>query len=326
MFKLFKDSTRQATFEKNGFALLSNLLQAEEIQQLKEFYQIEIAHNAKNSIYGMYVSLDEINTELKNNSKLLIQKIVTPKLDKFFQNYKTHLGSFLVKLPDDFSYTYPHQDWQFVRQADVDFFSATIWISLNDINTQTGNLGFIKGSHNFFDNIVGSPSPEIITSTMGHEKLLLSYLQFQDIKAGDAFIFNNKTIHAAFPNRTRDARVAVGIGITPIQADIYHYFLKPNTTNKIIELKVGSDFFENYTNLSLRETYKKKQIPKYSEIIQELDYIPQIVSAEQMESLILQSGNVKNNLPIESLFANVQLDFMTKLKFAIKYFRNKLPI
>ena len=52
-----------------------------------------------------------------------------------------------------------------------------------------------------------------------HEELLLSYLQVEKVKAGDALLFNNKTIHAAFPNNcllytsdAADERSSVDLG------------------------------------------------------------------------------------------------------------------
>jgi|JI6StandDraft_1071083.scaffolds.fasta_scaffold15919_3 hypothetical protein len=318
MFNIFKDNKKQKSFEKNGFEIIESLLSTEDILTLKDFYKKNLSSEIKNSVYGMYVSLDEPDKKLKKAATDIIEKTVKGKLDNHFINYKTHLGSYLVKVPDEFSFTYPHQDWLFVDNDEVEYFSATIWISLEDINTQSGNLGFIKGSHQFINNILGSPSPEIITATMGHETLLISYLQFSNIKAGDAFIFNNKTIHAAFPNTTQTDRIAVGIGITPKPAELYHYFLKPGTTNKIYKLKTTPEFYENNTNDTLRATYKSKSIPQYASIEEELNYNPTLYNAAQMEELLIKSGNVKNNIPIVGLFGNVNITLLTKIKYLLQ--------
>lgn len=319
MFTIFKDITKQELFEKNGFEKIESLLSTEDVAILKEFYQTNLATEIKNSVYGMYVSIDEANKQLKTAATQIIEKVVQPKLHNIFKDYKTHLGSYLVKIPDNYSFTYPHQDWLFVDNDEKEYFSATIWISLENINTNSGNLGFIKGSHQFINNILGSPSPEIVTATMGHEKLLLSHLQFTDIVAGDAFIFNNKTIHAAFPNTTNAARIAVGIGITPKPATLYHYYLKPGTTNKIYKLKTSAEFYNNNNNDTLRASYKNKQMPLYSTIEAELDYKPKLFSAAQMEELLIKHGNVKNEIPIIGLFSNIKIGFFTKLKNIIHY-------
>lgn len=324
MFNIFKNNTKQESFERNGFEKIESLLSTEDIAILKEFYLTNLATEIKNSVYGMYVSIDEPNKQLKHAATQIIEKIVQPKLDQYFKDYKTHLGSYLVKIPDPHSYTYPHQDWLFIDNDVKEYFSATLWISLENINTESGNLGFIKGSHQFINNLLGSPSPEIVTATMGHEKLLLSYLNFSNIAAGDAFIFNNKTIHAAFPNTTNFDRIAVGIGITPKPAALYHYFLKPGTTNKIYKLKTTSDFYDNNNNDSLRASYKNKQIPEYSSIEAELDYAPELFNATQMEELLIKNNNVKNNIPIVGLFGNVNIGFITKMKYLIQHAVRKI--
>ena len=136
MFNIFKDNKKQKSFEKNGFEIIESLLSTEDILTLKDFYKKNLSSEIKNSVYGMYVSLDEPDKKLKKAATDIIEKTVKGKLDNHFINYKTHLGSYLVKVPDEFSFTYPHQDWLFVDNDEVEYFSATIWISLEDINTQ----------------------------------------------------------------------------------------------------------------------------------------------------------------------------------------------
>ena len=108
-----------------------------------------------------------------------------------------------MKAPGEDSYTYPHQDWTFVDSPD--YFSMTVWVALVDTHEQNGALGFIRGSHRFFDKPIGSPSPEFQTCPQGHEALLYEYLEFVPLKAGEAVVFDNRTIHGATPNRTDGA-------------------------------------------------------------------------------------------------------------------------
>ena len=322
MYNIFNNPEQQEKFEQEGFTTLPALLNETEIDELKAIYLQYTQGNVKNSIYGMYVSIDEADERKKLEMMKSIQQFLKPKLSKYLHNIKCHLGAFLVKVPNPNSYTYPHQDWLFVDNNAPELFSATIWVSLEDIDIQTGSLGFIKGSHNFLNNIVGSPSPEITTATMGHEALLLSYLTFPPVKKGDALIFNNKTVHAAFPNTTQKQRIAVGIGVTPEPATLYHYHLNPKNSKKIYKLTVDEAFFYTYGNDSLRKCYYQKELPKHTQLVDELDYNPALFSKDEIENKIIENGNTNNNLPIENLFGNISLK--DKLKFAFGYYLRKL--
>ncbi len=322
MYNIFNDPTQQEKFEQEGFATLPALLNETEITELKAIYLQYTKGEVENSIYGMYVSIDEADERKKLEMMKSIQQFLKPKLSKYLHDIKCHLGAFLVKVPNPNSYTYPHQDWLFVDNNAPELFSATIWVSLEDIDIQTGSLGFIKGSHNFLNNIVGSPSPEITTATMGHEALLLSYLTFPPVKKGDALIFNNKTVHAAFPNTTQKQRIAVGIGVTPEPATLYHYHLNAKNTKKIFKLTVEEAFFYTYGNDSLRKCFYKKELPLHTQLVDELDYNPVLFTKEEIENKIIENGNTKNNLPIENLFGNIS--FKDKLKFAFGYYLRKI--
>lgn len=324
MFRIFKDQVKQVSFETDGYTTIPGLLNAEEITALKNLYLQYTEGKVTNSRYGMYVSIDEADQEKKVSLMQEIKNYLTPKLANYFQDYKCHLGAFLVKVPHPHSFTFPHQDWLFVDNTQPEMFSATIWISLEDINVNTGSLGFIKGSHMFCNNIVGSPSPEIKTATMGHEALFLTHLSFPEVKAGDGLIFNNKTIHAAFPNTENKQRIAVGIGITPAPAKLYHYFLNPLNNQKIYKLQVEEAFFNHYGNDTLRKVYQEKQVPKYATVEAELDYTPRFFNSEEMKKMVVSYGNINNNIPIAELFAQYQQGgILSKIKGAIKYFLNK---
>lgn len=325
MYKVFQDDALQQEFEENGYAVMKGLLNAEEISELKDLYIKHTGADVKNSVYGMYMSIDEKSETLRNELMYAVQKTIHPKLGKYLQHYKTHLGSYLVKVPNPRSLTFPHQDWLFVDHEQPELFSATIWVSLEDIGIEHGSLGFIKGSHRFLNNIIGSPSPEIRTATMGHEGLILSYLTFPKVGAGDALIFNNKTVHAAFPNTTGLQRVAVGVGITPEPAILHHYFLKPGTTGKIYKLHVKPEFFEHYGNGSLRDLYLNGKLPEHTEVVEELDFNPTLYSAEDFEKLMIEYGNQKNGMPFADLFASYQQGgLLSKAKTVLKYALNKV--
>ncbi|MGZ5247686.1 MAG: phytanoyl-CoA dioxygenase family protein, partial [Flavitalea sp.] len=149
---IFKDDLLQQEFDDKGYAKLS-ILNPDEVLQLKDLFLQYSGGEVSNTDYGMYISLD--NGELKERKDLInrITSIVAPRVRNHFIRCKQHLGSFLVKAPGPNSYTYPHQDWTFVSSSE--FCSVTVWIALVDTDQLNGTLGFVNGSHKFFNGPVG---------------------------------------------------------------------------------------------------------------------------------------------------------------------------
>ena len=249
-----------------------------------------------NTDYGMYIGLEEKDLERRRAVIRKISRILLPKVSEHFRDCKPHLGSFLVKAPGQDSYTYPHQDWTFVDAPP--YVSITVWIALVDTDESNGALGFVKGSHTFFDRPIGSPSPEFQTCTQGHEGLLYEYLDFVPLKAGEAVAFDNRTIHGATPNRTTAMRTAVAIGMTPKEARLFHYFLVPGSLQgglrTVAKLSVDDRFFEHYSVTDLQAFYAHSQLPENCAVETTLveDFIP--FSADEIRHLCEQSGLTKN--------------------------------
>lgn len=301
MIKIFKDSPAQEAFERDGFVKL-DLLRPEDIKELEDYYLRLTDGKVQNTVYGMWVSLhdERADVEAKRKTMEQIHRIVLPRLNEHFIDCKPHLGSYLVKVPNPRSFTFPHQDWTFVDNEQMSHLvSLTIWITLKDIDIPTGTLGFIKGSPKFFDNVIGSPSPAITTVTRGHEPLLFQYLTYPKVGAGQALAFNNKTIHAALPNTGSYQRIALGIGITPAQAELFHYYLKPGTTNRLLKLKVEEEFFIQYSNQALQELYMQGRLPAHSRVVGELDYNFVAPTADEITALCLKHGGAHNGMTVD---------------------------
>jgi len=297
--RILKDPVLQERFEADGFVRLP-LLGRHEIEELTQYYMRHTGGDVKNSVYGMWVSLhDRDDIAFKRQTMDEIRRVTLPRLNEFFIDCKPHLGSYLVKVPNPRSFTFPHQDWTFVdNQRMQELCSLTVWITLKDVSITGGTLGFVKGSPKFFDHVIGSPSPAIKTATQGHEPLLFEYLTYESVRAGDALAFNNRTIHAAMPNTTEEQRIALGIGMTPAEADLYHYFLKPGTTDRLLKLKVEDEFFVRYSNQGLFDLYQQGRTPDYCQVEDELEYRFTPLSPVDMSAMCERHGSVRNGMTV----------------------------
>jgi ectoine hydroxylase-related dioxygenase (phytanoyl-CoA dioxygenase family) len=299
--RTFKEDLLQKHFEEHGYAKVS-LLDSAVIDELTKHYLGLTGGNVANSSYGMYVSMhDNHDMSVKRETMDTFRRLVFPLLAAHLEDYKLNVGTFLVKVPDTTSHTYPHQDWHYVdhEQFEPDS-SIMVWITLKDVDRHGGSLGFVPGSHRFLHNLIGSPAREFRTLTQGHGALFFRYMTFPQVKAGDALIFHNKSIHGALPNTSQQQRIAVSLGLTPSEAQLYHYYAKPGVADRLLKLKVADEFFVEYSAHKLYDLYQRRQVPtQYCEVKDEVSFECAPISSDEMKALCHRQGLSDNGLTVK---------------------------
>lgn len=297
MVPLFKDSELQAQFEQNGFVKIP-ALGKQEIDQLLELHQQLNLKDEKG--FGFHVGMDNADKNLVANMVERIKEVAMPKVENALTGAQVFTASFVIKEPNPQGVVPPHQDWSFVED-EKKHCSVTCWIPLQDVNMENGCLGVIKGSNRFLSSARPSPAPQVETPLKKHMYTIFPYLQLQEMKAGEALIFDNRTFHASPPNVTDSARIAVGLGFTQADAEIRHYYLKPGTDDTLLKYKIGPEFFLKYDNLGLSKMYDAgKNIEGY-ELVEELRYEWEDLSDDEMRALIESAGNTFNAPLVETM-------------------------
>lgn len=300
MKPLFKDEVHQSFFEQNGFIKLP-ALQEDDISKLKELYKDLNLKDEKG--YGFHVGMDNTDKTLVKKMVDEIKSIALPKVQPYLYETQLFTASFVVKEPNPQGVVPPHQDWSFVENEE-DHCSVTCWIPLQDVNIDNGCLGVIKGSNHFFDSVRPSPSPQVGTPLKEHMFTIFPFLELIEMKAGEALIFNNKTIHASPPNITDTPRLAVGLGFTQKEAEIRHYYLKPGTEKTLLKYKIDPEFFFKYDNAQLSEMYNNgNTIQNYGDP-EEVQYDFDDLDAETFTKLMQESG-ASYNAPLVARMAKL---------------------
>ncbi len=290
MKPLFKNIEQQAFFEENGYIKLP-ALDADDIESLKTLYTTLGFKDEKG--YGFHVGMDNKDKKVVSEMMHEIKRIALPKVQNYLEEVQLFTTSFVVKDPNPQGVVPPHQDWSFVEDEE-NYCSVTCWIPLQDVNIENGCMGVIKGSNHFFDAFRPSPSPQVGGAIKEHMFTIFPFLQLVEMKAGEALIFNNKTIHASPPNTTDETRLAVGLGFTQKEAKICHYYLKPGSTDKVLKYNIDADFFFKYDNALLSKMHDEgKLIEDYGEA-EEKHYAFEKLTAEQLTQRIQDAGNVYN--------------------------------
>jgi ectoine hydroxylase-related dioxygenase (phytanoyl-CoA dioxygenase family) len=297
---VLRDHGLQRELEESGFVTLP-LLGPDAVQHLTDLFIQLTGGVVENTAYGMYIGLEDTDLRRKRAVIEEVSSLIVPRANEHFLDCKPHLGSFLVKAPGADSYTYPHQDWTFVDPPR--YRSMTVWVALVEVHEENGAMGFVRGSHEFFHKPIGSPSPDFRTCTQGHETILYEYLEFVPLQPGQAVVFDNRTIHGATSNRTNSPRIAVAIGMTPREAQLYHYFLVPQSLHqsrrKLAKLKVDAGFFERNTVASFKKLFDANQIPEDCgvESILADEFLP--FTGEEVRKLCERSGLRRNGRRLE---------------------------
>lgn len=229
-----------------------------------------------------------------------IKEIALPKIQEYLHDTQVFTASFVIKEPNPTGVVPPHQDWSFVEN-EVDHCSVTCWIPLQDVNMDNGCMGVIKGSNHFFESYRPSPSPQVETPLKKHMFTIFPFLELIEMKAGEALIFNNKTIHASPPNITNQTRLAVGLGFTQKEAEIRHYYLKPGTQDTLLKYKITPDFFLKYDNAQLSELYDKGEVINGVGEPEEIPYVFEDLDAPEFTKLIQESGNQYNSVLVNRM-------------------------
>jgi hypothetical protein len=115
------------------------------------------------------------------------------------------------------------------------------------------------------------------------------------MKAGETLFFDNRTFHASPPNTTSSVRLAAGVGVTQKEAELVHYYLKPDgNKNTVLKYKVDEDFFLKYDNARLSKMYDNGEVITDYELIKEMPYSFDQFTSEGLIEIIKQAGNEYN--------------------------------
>ncbi|HYC27508.1 MAG TPA: phytanoyl-CoA dioxygenase family protein [Chitinophagaceae bacterium] len=224
-----------------------------------------------------------------------LETVIMPRTKEHFDSCKMFTGSFVVKEPRVNSFVPPHQDWSFTD--DNQFNSVTVWTTLTDTDINNGAMAVLAGSHKFFNGPRASPSPGYITPFQSHGMDLFPYMKLVPMKAGQALVFENKTLHASPPNNSSSARVAAGVGLTQQEAPLLHYYVIPGSNPQELQCyKVDREFFYKYSNTRLSQLQQEGKFPEGYEKAGTVINDPKILSGQELVQLAVDAGNVKDPL------------------------------
>lgn len=274
---VFKDIKLHEQLEENGFVVIPFYTQ-KDIEQLEDFY---IEHTKINNT-GFQPTTYFNSLAYRLNASNFIKKIAEPHIERYLHQYKTYMGSFIVKHNDKNSELGVHQDMSLVNESK--FMSMNIWSPLCDTTKKNGALYLIPKSHRIFPTYRNATIKNIYDK---HCHTIKKYMQPVNMNAGDAIIFDNSILHFSPINQSDKIRIATNVFITHQEAKItisYHDKAK----NKIELFEQEDDFFTSYTQFSNDSNQLR---PKIGKSVGYVDYdFPDLMPTKLKELY----GNIPN--------------------------------
>src|ERR1700741_4458047 len=131
--KVLKNDTHQSSLNHEGFVIV-DFLDKDEVGDLLHLFESKHPE----SVHGFYTSTFAKDKEYRKEVDARIQSVMQRGLQMYFENYKIHCGSFIVKGADEKSALKMHQDMTLVDESI--YTGINIWIPLIDLDDLNGAI------------------------------------------------------------------------------------------------------------------------------------------------------------------------------------------
>jgi len=225
---IVKNEALRDAIHENGYVVEGNI-GSDNVSKLYALYR-EL-HNFNAPQGGNFYSLYSDDIAYRKNVHDSIGEVLYPLYNTLFEDYKSVINSFIIKVSGPQSEFTLHQDSTGLDETK--FSPLSIWIPLQETNMENGTLCMVPKSHRFFHPYRGIS----FASPFHHfEDLMRSYLVPLDLKAGDIVIFDNRTVHYSHVNRSGADRVVVMSGLYPTAANIEMCYRDESVAGSPIEI------------------------------------------------------------------------------------------
>jgi ectoine hydroxylase-related dioxygenase (phytanoyl-CoA dioxygenase family) len=225
-FNIIKDEELEKRINHDGFAVI-DLLDAEAIKALSPLFEFHFKNRSDYS--GRYSSMDSLDGEQRLSIHNKIVEAISSSIDKYFSNWKIPISIIYSKRADGVDDTDWHQDPSFMLNQHLEPIYA-IWCPLVDVDKSGGVLGIIPGSHKVMHEL-RNPLRKWLLASNRRELDKCAY--YFNLKAGEAIIYDSRTIHSSSPNLSSIERDCIVLRITHKKAEFFSMEFCDESTTEI---------------------------------------------------------------------------------------------
>jgi len=273
---IFIDTEMQALFEKQGFVVIPDFLNKEEISHMDTLFD-KLHPTLPES--GFFAGSYSPDFEYKKQVSEEIKVVYKRTYEHYFKDYTPFGGAFLFKMPTENSDLFIHQDWTVVDESK--YLALNIWVPLCDVNLENGPLMVLPGSH--YPNFPVLRAPTIRYFFDHDYSKAIEQLIPLTVKAGTAVVLSQSLVHYSPPNKSSKIRKAITAGLKTKDAQMIFHFKDPNKPENILEkFEMDDDFFIHFENF-FEDIYKR---PVNGKSVGFIEYeVPNLVGDELTELL-----------------------------------------
>ena len=235
MNTIFADPDLNASFRSDGYVVVP-LLTAGEIRSLAELHQ-DTTPEVPRDYYATPFSKE---AKYRETIRQGVNAVLQPRLISLLPHFYPCLSSYVAKRGKSKQGRVPlHQDFSTVDAEKHT--SLHVWCPLIDVDETNGCLRAVAGSHAFFNHISSftrNPAPYDSLRRDLEERCSTCV----PMKAGSAFIFDERLLHWSDENQTDDLRIAVGSILIPEGVTPLLYMWDKERPNELSVLEVSVDF------------------------------------------------------------------------------------
>ena len=218
-----------------GYAVFP-LLSGEEVAEIRTSYRTLVDDpDAPGSMEFDYMA--ENRAAMRTVADLLAP-VWARHVPEVFTDHEPVFSTFVAKHPGRYSGMFLHDDRTYLDERRQRAF--TMWVPLVDTSPEldNGTLWIVPGSHQLFGAFSGTGTPDWIRP---YEEYLEQYLVPLRMRAGEALVYDTKTVHGSTPNRTSETREAIATAVAPRGAELIHVVAAGATRRKVY--RIDRSFF-----------------------------------------------------------------------------------
>lgn len=254
------DPVLDADFERDGYAVVPGLLDAQDIARL-----LEVFRASDDPVHDRPFAATLHSPDLAFRAAIdrAVRAVVWPKLEPVLNGYRYCFANFVSKSPagdaaEAAGEVGLHQDIAFVDESR--YAALGLWCPLMDVDEVNGCLLVVPGSHRL------NPGPRGPGTPFPYHELLPLFrrkLRPLPMSAGTGVLFSQRLFHTSQPNRSAVTRVAAGGLLAPIGAELYCYYPNPAMPRRMEVFEIDDLFYTRYTYPSRPEGMPRVGVIKY---------------------------------------------------------------
>ena len=232
---VLRDPTCDRQLRDEGYAVFP-LLSDDEVAEIRSAYRTLVEDpDAPGIMEFDYMAEDR--SAMRQVAELLAP-VWARHVPGVFTDHEPVFSTFVAKHPGPISGMFLHDDRTYLDERRQRAF--TMWVPLVDTSPEldNGTLWIVPGSHRLFNAFSGTGTPDWIRP---YEDYLERYLVPLRMRAGEALVYDTKTVHGSTPNRTSETREAIATAVAPRGADLIHVVAAEGTRRQVY--RIDREFF-----------------------------------------------------------------------------------